>query len=247
MRIIPAIDIIQGKCVRLTQGNYNSVKVYSNNPVEIAKKFEDHGIKQLHIVDLEGAKAKAIVNYKVLEKICSSTELEIDFGGGIKSDNDIKIAFESGVNQVTVGSTAVTNPELFTNWLKHFGADKIILGSDCYENKIAINGWSNNSDLDVIKFIQDFVKKGVTNTICTDVSKDGMLKGPSYELYKDIIRSTKINLIASGGVRDIIDIKQLDKIGCKGVIIGKALYEGTITLKEIEKYAQTKNNTLSGY
>lgn len=235
MRIIPAIDIIDGKCVRLSKGDYSTKKIYNESPIEVAKEFEDNGIQYLHLVDLDGAKSKHIVNHKVLEEIASKTNLKIDFGGGLKSDEDLKIAFESGANQITGGSIAAKNPKLFLSWLKRFGKEKIILGADCHNRKIATNGWLENSEIDVIDFIQDYKTKGIRQVICTDISKDGMLQGASEELYKEILQETKINLIASGGVSSIEDLIQLKEIGCEGAIIGKAIYEGNITLKELQK------------
>ena len=235
MRIIPAIDIIEGKCVRLSKGDYSSQKVYSSNPLDIAKAFEENGIKYLHLVDLDGAKAKHIVNENVLAEICSKTNLKVDFGGGIKSDEDLKIAFESGANQITGGSIAVSNLALFQKWLKDYGSEKIILGADAINRKIATNGWLQSSELDVIEFIQNYEQKGVLYTICTDVEKDGMLQGPSCELYQEIIEKTEINLIASGGVSSIEDLKKLKEMGCEAAIVGKAFYEGKITLKELSE------------
>lgn len=233
MRIIPAIDIIDGKCVRLTKGDFNTKKIYNENPLEVTKEFEDNGIEYLHLVDLDGAKSKHIVNYKVLENLASKTNLKIDFGGGLKSDEDLKIAFESGANQITGGSVAVKNPDLFLNWMKTYGADKIILGADCKNRKIATHGWLETSVIDVIKFIIDFEEAGVKNVICTDVAKDGMLLGASNDLYKEILRKSNVNLIASGGVSSIDDLYQLKEIGCEGAIVGKAIYEGRITLKQL--------------
>jgi len=233
MRIIPAIDIINGKCVRLTKGDYNTKKIYNENPLEVAKEFEDNGIQYLHVVDLDGAKSKHIVNYKILEQIASKTKLKIDFGGGLKSDEDLKIAFESGASQITGGSIAANNPTQFLNWLTSYGNDKIILGADCLNRKIATNGWLESSELNVLDFIKNYEAKGVTNVICTDISKDGMLQGASNELYQEILGATKINLIASGGVSNIDDLVTLKGIGCEGAILGKAIYEGNITLKEL--------------
>jgi phosphoribosylformimino-5-aminoimidazole carboxamide ribotide isomerase len=235
MRIIPAIDIIDGKCVRLSKGDYNTKKVYNENPLEVAKSFEGSGIQYLHLVDLDGAKAKHIVNHKVLEKISNNTGLKVDFGGGLKSNEDLRIAFDCGAQQITGGSIAAQNRELFLEWLKTYGADKIILGADCMNRKIATNGWLESSELDVLKFIQTYEKEGITNVICTDISKDGMLAGASNELYQEIIGETKINLIASGGVASIKDLEDLKTIGCEGAIVGKAIYEGNISLKELEK------------
>jgi len=233
MRIIPAIDIIDGKCVRLTKGDYNTKKIYNENPLEVAKEFEASGIQYLHVVDLDGAKSKHIVNYNILEQIASKTNLKVDFGGGLKSDKDLKIAFESGASQITGGSIAANNPTQFLNWLTRYGSDKVILGADCLNRKIATNGWLESSELDVLDFIKNYEAKGIINVICTDISKDGMLQGASNELYQEILGATKINLIASGGVSNIDDLVTLKEIGCEGTILGKALYEGNITLKEL--------------
>jgi phosphoribosylformimino-5-aminoimidazole carboxamide ribotide isomerase len=225
MRIIPAIDIINGQCVRLTKGDYDTKKVYNEDPLEVAKSFEDAGIEFLHVVDLDGAKASHIVNYKVLESIAGKTNLKIDFGGGLKSDNDLRIAFESGANQITGGSIAVKNPKVFETWIAKYGSDKIILGADCNNEKIAISGWQEESDLEVIQFITDYQTKGVSYVICTDISKDGMLEGPSIDLYKRILNDVKgIKLIASGGISKFSELPQLAEMGCEGVIIGKAIY-----------------------
>lgn len=237
MRIIPAIDIINGKCVRLSKGDYNTQKIYNENPLEMAKKFEAHGIKYLHLVDLDGAKAHAIVNYKVLESIAKNTNLKIDFGGGLKSDADLRIAFESGANQITGGSVAVKNPALFKTWLQIYGADKIILGADAKNESIAINGWLETSDKALIPFIKDYVKAGINTVICTDISKDGMLQGPSFELYKKIIEQIpNLRLIASGGISHFDELPKLAELGCEAVIIGKAIYEHKISLKILETY-----------
>ncbi len=235
MRIIPAIDIIEGKCVRLTKGDYGTKKIYNENPLEVAKEFESYGIKHLHVVDLDGAKSKQIVNSKILEQIASKTNLSIDFGGGIKSDEDIKIAFESGAKQITGGSIAVNNPPLFSQWISTYGAEKIILGADCINRKIATNGWLNVSEMNVIDFIDSYSQKGIQQVICTDISKDGMLEGPSEELYEAILNQTNIQLIASGGVSSMDDLITLKNIGCEGVIIGKAIYEGKISLKQLQE------------
>ncbi|MBL4594597.1 MAG: 1-(5-phosphoribosyl)-5-[(5-phosphoribosylamino)methylideneamino]imidazole-4-carboxamide isomerase [Flavobacteriales bacterium] len=235
MRIIPAIDIIDGKCVRLTKGDYNTKKIYNENPVEIAKEFEANGIKYLHVVDLDGAKSHQIINYKTLEAIATQTNLRVDFGGGLKSDKDIQIAFECGANQVTGGSIASKDPELFLKWLLTYGSDRIILGADCLNRKIATNGWLENSGTDVLDFIKDYETKGIKNVICTDIDKDGMLAGSSNDLYQEIIRNSNINLIASGGVSCLNDLKELELIGCEGAIIGKAIYENRISLKEIQE------------
>ena len=233
MRIIPAIDIIDGKCVRLTKGDYNTKKIYNENPLEVAKEFEANGIKHLHLVDLDGAKSKRIINYKILEQIASSTDLHIDFGGGLKSDEDLKIALESGAKQITGGSIAAKKRPVFINWLNKYGGQKIILGADCMDRKIATDGWLENSELDLIEFIKGYELEGVEYVICTDISKDGMLQGPSTELYKEIISETTVKLIASGGIANLQDLIDLKEIGCEGAILGKAIYEGKVTLKEL--------------
>lgn len=235
MRIIPAIDIIEGKCVRLTKGDYNTKKIYNENPLEVAKEFEANGIQYLHLVDLDGAKSSKIINYKVLEEIASKTSLKIDFGGGLKSDEDLNIAFESGASQITGGSIAVKKPDTFINWLSKYGSSKIILGADCKNRKIATHGWMQTSEVDVVDFIKDYEEIGVQNVICTDVAKDGMLQGTSNNLYEEILKNSKVNLIASGGVSNIEDLYKVNEIGCEGVIIGKAIYEGRITLKELQE------------
>lgn len=235
MRIIPAIDIIDGKCVRLTKGDYTTKKIYNENPLEIAKSFEDNGIQFLHVVDLDGAKSNRIINYKILEKLASQTTLAIDFGGGLKSEKDVEIAFESGAKQITGGSIAAKNRSEFVGWINRFGAEKVILGADCKDRKIATDGWLEESDTDVIEFIQLYEENGIRDVISTDISKDGMLKGPSIKLYKDILNQTQVNLIASGGVSNINDLYRLKEIGCSGVIIGKAIYEGRITIKELSE------------
>jgi len=232
-KIIPAIDIIDGKCVRLTQGDYNTTKIYNSDPVEVAKEFEDAGIQFLHLVDLDGAKSKHIVNQKVLESIASQTNLSIDFGGGIKSDQDIMTAINSGAQQVTCGSISVSDPARVKKWIIDYGAEKIILGADCKDRKIATHGWLNESNLDVISHIQNYQNKGIQDVICTDIAKDGMLQGASLSLYQDIISKTDINLIASGGISSIEDVIATKEIGCTGVIIGKAIYEGYISLSEL--------------
>ena len=235
MRIIPAIDIIDGKCVRLTKGDYTTKKIYNENPLEIAKSFEDNGIQFLHVVDLDGAKSNRIINYKILEKLASKTTLAIDFGGGLKSEKDVEIAFESGAKQITGGSIAAKNRSEFVGWINRFGAEKVILGADCKDRKIATDGWLEESDTDVIEFIQSYEENGIRDVISTDISKDGMLKGPSIKLYKDILNQTQVSLIASGGVSNINDLYRLKEIGCSGVIIGKAIYEGRITIKELSE------------
>lgn len=234
MRIIPAIDLIDGKCVRLSEGDYDTKKIYSKNPLEMAQKFEASGIKHLHLVDLDGAKEGRIVNAAILERIASGTTLSVDFGGGLRTNEDVRIAFESGATQITGGSIAIKQPELFENWLEKYGVNKIILGADCKNRKIATNGWLSESTVEVLEFIRAYQNKGITNVICTDISKDGMLAGPSLELYTEILASTKVDLIASGGVSSISDLEKLKTIGCEGAIVGKAFYENKITLKELE-------------
>ncbi|MCB0427614.1 MAG: 1-(5-phosphoribosyl)-5-[(5-phosphoribosylamino)methylideneamino]imidazole-4-carboxamide isomerase [Mangrovimonas sp.] len=237
MRLIPAIDLINGHCVRLTKGDYSTQKVYNENPLEVAKQLEAHGIQFLHLVDLDGAKNQHIVNYRILEQIATKTNLKIDFGGGLKSDEDLKIAFNSGANQITGGSIAVQNPEVFSRWLNDYGSDKIILGADVTNEKIAINGWQEESQENLIPFVNAYQKKGIEYVICTDISKDGMLQGPAFKLYETILsKVTGIKLIASGGISHIEELPKLDQMGCEGVIIGKAIYENRITLKQLEKY-----------
>lgn len=243
MRIIPAIDIIDGKCVRLTKGNYDTKKVYNENPLEVAKAFESSGIEYLHLVDLDGAKAKHIVNYKILELLASKTSLKIDFGGGLKTDEDLITAFNSGAKQITGGSIAIKDPKTFESWISKYGATKIILGADCNHGKISISGWQETSEEEVIPFIKNYQKKRIQYVICTDISKDGMLEGPSVDLYKQIIfecsnnsSDQSIKLIASGGISSIEEIPVLKELGCEGVIIGKAIYENRISLKQLEKY-----------
>ncbi len=234
MRIIPTIDIIEGKCVRLSKGDYDTKKVYGHNPLEMAKRFEDSGIEYLHIVDLDGAKSKHVVNHKILESICINTNLKIDFGGGLKSENDVNIAFESGARQVTIGSLAVSDPILVKQWIEDYGSDKIILGADCSNRIIATTGWTESSELDILPFVLDYETHGIKHVICTDINKDGMLSGPAFDLYKEIISETSVNLIASGGITEIEDLVKLKTIGCEGAIIGKAIYEGRITLKQLQ-------------
>jgi len=233
MRIIPAIDIIDGKCVRLTKGDYSTRKTYRDNPLDAAREFEAYGIRYLHLVDLDGAKSKHIVNHHVLHAIATKTSLKIDFGGGIKSDEDVRIAFENGAAQITGGSIAQQQPALFQRWLTTYGADKIILGADSHHRKIATNGWQQQSEEDVVDFISAYEKEGVRYVICTDIARDGMLEGPSTDLYREIIARTNIQLIASGGITSIDDLLTLQALGCEGAIIGKAIYEGKIGLKEL--------------
>ena len=237
MRIIPAIDIIDGKCVRLSKGDYSTKKIYNESPLEVAKSFEDSGIQFLHLVDLDGAKSSKIVNHKVLEQIAVKTNLKIDFGGGLKSNTDLKIAFESGANQITGGSIAVKNPTLFKQWISEYGTDKIILGADVHDKKIAVSGWLEKSDLNLIPFIENYKQNGISYVICTDIAKDGMLKGPSFDLYEEILNSCKnIKLIASGGISTYDELPLLAKLGCEATIIGKAIYEGRVTLKQLEHF-----------
>ncbi len=240
MEIIPAIDIIDGKCVRLTQGDYDQKKVYNERPLEVARQFEDAGLKRLHLVDLDGARAGAVKNWKVLETIASGTGMVVDFGGGIKTEKDVGIVLNSGAALATVGSIAVKDGELFVSWLRQFGAERFLLGADVKEEKITVGGWLETTDKWVYDFIRDYMEKGVRQIFCTDVSKDGLLQGPSLELYKNILTEfPKLHLIASGGVSGIDDVYRLQEIGCKGAIIGKAIYEGRITLKELAKMTFT--------
>jgi phosphoribosylformimino-5-aminoimidazole carboxamide ribotide isomerase len=237
MRIIPAIDIIDGKCVRLSKGDYDTKKIYNENPLEVAKEFEAHGIQYLHLVDLDGAKSKHIVNHKVLEQIAAQTGLQIDFGGGLKTDEDLRIAFESGAKQITGGSIAVKDADVFIRWIEKHGADKIILGADALDEKVAVSGWQEESKEELIPFIQSYQSKGIQYVICTDISKDGMLEGPSFELYKRILEQTNnLKLIASGGISTFDELPKLAEMGCEGTIIGKAIYENRISLKQLESY-----------
>ncbi|SKD06051.1 1-(5-phosphoribosyl)-5-[(5-phosphoribosylamino)methylideneamino] imidazole-4-carboxamide isomerase [Chitinophaga ginsengisegetis] len=235
--IIPAIDIIGGKCVRLTQGDYNQQKVYNEHPLEVAKEFEAIGVRRLHLVDLDGAKKGAVVNWKVLESIAGKTSLVTDFGGGIKTDKDLEIVFQSGAALATIGSVAVKQPELFFSWVKQYGADKIFLGADVKEEKIAVGGWLETTELSVFDFLESNIARGVTNIFCTDIAKDGLLQGPSIDLYKKIIeRFPGINFVASGGVSNIEDVAALQEIGCSGAIIGKAIYEGNISMDALKTF-----------
>lgn len=262
MRIIPAIDIIDGKCVRLSKGDYDTKKIYNEHPLEVAKEFEAHGIQYLHLVDLDGAKSKHIVNHKVLEQISKQTSLKIDFGGGLKTDDDLRIAFESGASQITGGSIAVKDPDTFLGWIEKHGSNKIILGADAMDEKVAVSGWQEESKEELIPFIQSYQTKGIQYVICTDISKDGMLEGPSFELYAKILNSSNniskrsiqaqsgtnkdlstalkvtsnIKLIASGGISTFDELPELAEMGCEGTIIGKAIYENRISLKQLETY-----------
>lgn len=243
MRIIPAIDIIDGKCVRLSKGAYDTKKIYNESPLEVAKEFEQAGITYLHVVDLDGAKSNQIINYKVLEKIASQTNLQIDFGGGLKTNEDVKIAFNSGASQITGGSIAVKKPELFEEWIGRYGSHKIILGADTNKGKIATNGWLEESTEDILPFIQKYQEKGISYVISTDIEKDGMLSGPSFNLYENILgvcnenkSNETLKLIASGGISTFDELPKLEALGCEGVIIGKAIYENRISLKQLEKF-----------
>jgi len=237
IKIIPAIDIIEGKCVRLVHGDFSRKKMYNEDPLEAARQFEDAGIQKLHLVDLDGARTGRIVNHRILEKIAGQTALEIDFGGGIQSDEDVRIAFESGVSQVTGGSVAVKNRPLFERWLQHYGPEKIILGLDGKDRKIAIDGWQTRTEISLLDFLEENIEKGIAYAICTDIAKDGALEGPSFELYADIRdQFPELKLIASGGVTSIEDLEKLEEGGLYGAIIGKALYEGTIKLNDLKPF-----------
>jgi len=237
MRIIPAIDIIDGKCVRLSKGDYTTKKIYNEKPLEVAKMFEAHGMKYVHVVDLDGARSKQIVNHAILEQIASKTKLKVDFGGGLKEDEDVRIAFESGASQITGGSIAVKDREMFLRWLDRFGSKKIILGADALNEKIAVSGWTEVGQEDLIPFINLYACEGIQYVICTDISKDGMLAGPSFALYKRILSETNnIKLIASGGISTFAELPKLASLGCEGTIIGKAIYENRISLKQLEKF-----------
>lgn len=234
MEIIPAIDIIDGKCVRLTEGDYSQKTIYNDNPLEVAKSFADAGIKRLHLVDLDGAKAGKVTNWKVLELIASHTPLVIDFGGGIKTETDLKLVYESGAQLATIGSLAVKDPDLFASWIQQYGANKFLLGADVKGDLIAIGGWLQVSEETILQFIEKYIQKGITQLFCTDISKDGKLEGPSIELYTSIIQQfPQLHFIASGGVSSMEDIYALKAIGCKGVIVGKAIYEGRIKIQEL--------------
>lgn len=237
IELIPAIDIIDGKCVRLSQGDYNTRKVYNENPLEVAKEFEANGIRRLHVVDLDGAKSSHVVNYRILNMIASRTSLIIDFGGGIKTDEDLLIAFENGAQMVTLGSIAVKKPDLFKKWLQQYGSEKIILGADVKDNHISINGWKEESQQELMPFLTDYTNEGVRKVLCTDISRDGMLQGPSIELYKRMMKEfPEMHLIASGGVSCLQDIIDLDEARIPAVVFGKALYEGRITLKDLNRF-----------
>ena len=237
IELIPAIDIIDGKCVRLSQGDYNTQKVYNESPLEVAKEFEANGIRRLHVVDLDGAKSSHIVNYKVLDQLAGHTSLTIDFGGGIKTEEDLTIAFEYGAQMVTLGSIAVKNPDLFKSWLHKYGAEKIILGADVKDNRISVNGWKEESQQELLPFLDGYTQEGIRKVLCTDISRDGMLQGPSIDLYKQIMAQfPDMHLIASGGVSGLDDIIRLDEAGIPAVVFGKALYEGRITLNDLKRF-----------
>ena len=237
MQIIPAIDIIDGKCVRLTEGDYAQKTIYNENPLEVAKAFEAVGIQRLHLVDLDGAKAGAVKNWKVLESIAVNTKLVIDFGGGIKTDNDVAHVFERGASLATIGSIAVANPTLFLSWLNKYGAEKFFLGADVKDNLIAVNGWMQTSTITIESFLTDYLAHGITNIFCTDVSKDGRLEGPSIKLYQSLIQLfPNLKLVASGGVSSLQDLEALDAIGCAGAIVGKAIYENRISLASLQQF-----------
>lgn len=239
IELVPAIDMIEGKCVRLTQGDYATQKIYNEDPLEVAKQFEDNGLRYLHVVDLDGAKAGHIVNYRTLERIASHTSLSIDFGGGLKQDDDLRIAFESGAQKVTGGSIAIKDPDRFAHWISAFGSDRIILGADVKDKKIAISGWKETTDQALLPFLKAYQAQGITQAICTDIACDGMLQGPSIALYQEILGELPdLKLIASGGVGSLADIERLAEAGVPAVIFGKAIYEGRIQLKELLPFLQ---------
>jgi phosphoribosylformimino-5-aminoimidazole carboxamide ribotide isomerase len=235
MRIIVAMDVLDGKCVRLTRGDFSTKKIYSEDPLDLAKNFEDAGIRHIHLVDLDGARTGHIVNQKILKAISGGTKLRIDFSGGLRTVDDIKGVFESGTLSVTVGSIAVNDPDLFLSWLSEWGPEKIILGADCNNRKIVTAGWLIRSDFDVLDFIRDYSSKGVRFVACTDIERDGTMNGPAIGLYRDILEIDNVSLIASGGIATVGQIKKLSEIGCEGAIIGKALYEGKLELKDISR------------
>lgn len=237
IEIIPAIDLIDGKCVRLAQGDFTRKKIYNENPLEVAKEFEAIGLERLHIVDLDGAKTGAIANLKVLETIAANTNLTIDFGGGVKTDKDVQSIFDAGARMASVGSAAVKEPEKFFAWLDKYGSEKFLPGADVKDGKLAINGWQTETDLEILPFLQNYFDRGGRQVFCTDISKDGLLQGAANELYTSILSHLpELKLIASGGVSRIEDVHELDRIGCAGVIIGKAIYEGRIELKQLKKF-----------
>ncbi len=237
IELIPAIDLIEGKCVRLTKGDYDTKKIYNEDPLEVAKRFEAYGIRRLHVVDLDGASEGRIINYRVLERLATRTSLIIDFGGGLKHEEDLEIAFESGAQMVTGGSIAVNEPEVFSSWIKKFSSDRIILGADAKEKKIAINGWKETTDKELIPFIREYYDKGITKVVCTDIGCDGTLQGPSVSLYEEIREAIPyMYIIASGGVGSVEDIEKLAEAGIPAVIFGKAIYEGRIRLEDLLRF-----------
>ena len=237
IEIIPAIDIIDGKCVRLTQGDYGKQKTYSDNPLEVAKLFEGYGVRRLHVVDLDGAKSSHVVNLRVLEQIASHTDLVIDFGGGIKSENDLTLSFNAGAYMLTIGSLAVKNPDLVKGWLKDYGAERFIIGADVKDEKISINGWKEEGEETLYPFLERYTSEGVVNVLCTDISRDGMLQGPSLTLYENILkRFPELHLIASGGVGGVDDIRKLNEMGVPAVVFGKAFYEGLIRIEQLKEF-----------
>jgi len=237
LTIVPAIDIIEGKCVRLSKGDYSRKKVYSEDPLEIARAFEDHGLSRLHLVDLDGAKEKHVINWRVLEKIAGNTNLVIDFGGGIKSEYDLDIIFNSGAHMATIGSIAVKDPELFFQWVIEFGAERIILGADVSDRKIAVSGWLEITEIDILEFLDNYLSRGVWKVLCTDISKDGMLEGTSFDLYAELVKKQPgMQLIASGGITSLDEIMRLEEIGVHSAVIGKAIYEKRITLEDLSRY-----------
>lgn len=237
IEIIPAIDIIDGKCVRLSQGDYNLQQTYHDDPVAVAKSFSESGFRRLHLVDLDGARSGKVVNEKTLREICRETSLEVDFSGGISSEADVQRALEAGAAFISVGSIAVKQPEVFKSWINRFGAEKFLLGADVKDGVVVVRGWTESTQLDVLALIGDYVSTGISQVVCTDVSKDGMLAGPSFQLYEEILQSFPgLKLVASGGVSSIADIEKLEDIGCAGVIIGKAFYEGKIKPEELKRY-----------
>ncbi len=239
IRIIPAIDIIEGKCVRLTRGDFETKKIYNSDPLSVAKQFEDAGIEYLHMVDLDGARQRKIVNHKVLQKVAAGTKLKIDFGGGVQSNKDLNIAFESGASQLTAGSVVVNNEPLALSWLKKYGAEKIVLGADFKEDKIAISGWQETGKTDILQFLKNQFINGFRTTICTDVARDGVLQGPAADFYDKVKREIPgLKIIASGGVSKIEDVVNLNEIGLDGVIIGKAIYEGKIKIEELKPFLE---------
>ena len=237
IEIIPAIDIIDGKCVRLTQGDYGKQKTYSDNPLEVAKLFEGYGVRRLHVVDLDGAKSSHVVNLRVLEQIASHTDLVIDFGGGIKSENDLTLSFNAGASMLTIGSLAVKSPDLVKGWLKDYGAERFIIGADVKDEKISINGWKEEGEDTLYPFLERYTSEGVVNVLCTDISRDGMLQGPSLTLYEIILkRFPELHLIASGGVGGVDDIRKLNEMGVPAVVFGKAFYEGLIRIEQLKEF-----------